>query len=208
MYLVVFHSPSQDSQASIVVLIDPLNQKIEHQTIKWDQLSFPSHWVFDTPRVPKQCATTTVNIQEGSSSAIISFPLTISSLLERCLHPYLQPLMCSLGPVPFSVKCQDYCHLISLQSLAAQHGEYCYDHNQTILFEPKHAPHAHHNPRTNISPPTLFGEPFPHPKCVDISFPHDDHVLMIHSIPALEANDPPSKKYLSIFDLLVCLNMG
>ena len=53
MYPVVLHSPSQDSQASTLVLIDPLNQKIEHQTIKWDQLSFPSHLVFDTPYIPK-----------------------------------------------------------------------------------------------------------------------------------------------------------
>ena len=38
MYPAVLHSPSQYSQASTLVLTDPLNQKIEHQTIKWDQL--------------------------------------------------------------------------------------------------------------------------------------------------------------------------
>ena len=62
MYPVVPHSPSQDSQASTLVLTDPLNQKIEHQTIKWDQLSFPSHWLFYTPCIPKKCAITIVNI--------------------------------------------------------------------------------------------------------------------------------------------------
>ena len=53
MYLAVLHSPSQDSQASTLVLTDPLNQKIEHYTIKCDQLSFPSHLVFDTLDIPK-----------------------------------------------------------------------------------------------------------------------------------------------------------
>ena len=58
-------------------------------------------------------------------------------------------------------------------------------------------PHAHHNPQTNISPPTLSREPCPHPKCVDISFPHDDHVLMRHSILALETHDPRLKEIFS-----------
>ena len=89
MYPVVLHSPSQDSQASTLVLTDPLNQKIEHQTIKWDQLSFPSHWVFDTPRIPKQHAITTANIHEGSSSAIISFPPSASPMHAHCLHTSL-----------------------------------------------------------------------------------------------------------------------
>lgn len=64
LYLVVLHShsPSQYSQASTLVITDALNQKIEHQTIRWDQLAFPSHWVFDTPHVPKQRAITTANI--------------------------------------------------------------------------------------------------------------------------------------------------
>ena len=89
LYLAVLHSPSQYSQASTLVLTDPLNQKIEHQTIKWDQLSFPSHWDFDTPRIPKQCALTTANIQEGSSSAIISFPPSTSPMSAHYLHTSL-----------------------------------------------------------------------------------------------------------------------
>ena len=99
MYPVVLHSPSQDSQASTLVLTDPLNQKIEHQTIKWDQLSFPSHWVFDTPCIPKQRAITT--IQEGSSFAIISFPPSASPMPAHCLHTSLHPLLSSLDLSPF-----------------------------------------------------------------------------------------------------------
>lgn len=46
----VLHGPRQDSQSGTLVLADPLNQKVEHHIIKWEQLSFPSHWLFEAPK--------------------------------------------------------------------------------------------------------------------------------------------------------------
>jgi len=39
----ICHTPSRDSKSSIVVLTDSKNQKIEHQTICWEDLTFPKH---------------------------------------------------------------------------------------------------------------------------------------------------------------------
>lgn len=51
MYPAVLHAPSKDSMASTLVLTDALNQKVEHNTIRWEELTFPSDWVVDTPKL-------------------------------------------------------------------------------------------------------------------------------------------------------------
>lgn len=52
MFPAVLHTPNKDSQASTLVITDSLNQKVEHCTIKWEDLSFPTDWVIDTPKAP------------------------------------------------------------------------------------------------------------------------------------------------------------
>jgi len=49
--------------------------------------------------------------------------------------------------------------------------------------------HQNHNPLIGEAPSTISIVASPYPKCVDISFPHDQ-VLMIHSLPSLENQDP------------------
>jgi len=55
-------------------MTDAKNQKIEHQTIRWEDLTFPEHWVVNNPKpfLPKNI--TSVDITENLSSTIISFP--------------------------------------------------------------------------------------------------------------------------------------
>jgi hypothetical protein len=62
-FLVVLHTPSKTSQSSTLVLTDPLNQKMEHQLIKWENLSFPTDWVIDTPKAPSPRAITSSQIK-------------------------------------------------------------------------------------------------------------------------------------------------
>lgn len=68
------HTPSRDSKSSVIVKIDPKNQKVEHLLIKWEDLQFPEHWVVihTRPNVPRNI--TTANIRENAFSAVISFP--------------------------------------------------------------------------------------------------------------------------------------
>jgi hypothetical protein len=80
LYPAMMHTPSQHSQSSTLILTDPLNQKMEHQLIKWENLSFPSHWVIDIPRTPLQHSITSAHIQESPSSVVISFPSFYSEL--------------------------------------------------------------------------------------------------------------------------------
>jgi hypothetical protein len=74
LFPAVLHTPSKTSQSSTLVLTDPLNQKMEHQLIKWENLSFPTDWVIDTPRAPISRSITSAQIKETANSAVISFP--------------------------------------------------------------------------------------------------------------------------------------
>ena len=184
----MLHTPNQNSQSSTLILTNPVNQKMEHQLIKWENLSFPSHWVIDIPRNPIQHTITSAHIQESPSSVVISFLpskqilhtkygglSTPSPSTTLCLHPSLQPLASSLGRVPYSIQCL-YCHkLVTLSSLSTTTED-----NQ-IQFE-----HQFHNPRTNFPPPSsTTKDPCPHPQCLKIPFLHDNHMLMITS-PSLD----------------------
>jgi hypothetical protein len=156
---------------------------MEHCTIKWEYLSFPTNWVIDTPRVPIPRAITSSQIKETPDSAMISFPqhnLSNTSSYPKpnrppppppsfCLHPSLQSLAGQIGQVPFAVKCL-YCgYLITLSTLSAS------EQNSKVQFH-----HEHHNPRTHLPPPvSTTKEQCPHPQCSDIPFPHDSHVLVI-----------------------------
>jgi hypothetical protein len=165
-----------------MVITDPLNQKMEHQIIQWENLSFLANWVIDTPRVLVPRSITSANIQESSSSTIISFPTPQCSYLKDdcpyvssistpplCFHPSLQPLASSLGQVSYSIQCLDCAKLVTLSTLPTQ------TENEQIHLE-----HRHHNPRTNI-PPTCSTskDPCPHPQCSDFPFPHEPHILVI-----------------------------
>jgi hypothetical protein len=65
MFPAVLHAPSKDSMASTLVITDALNQKVEHSTIKWEDLSFPTDWVIDTPKLPVPRAITSAQIKES-----------------------------------------------------------------------------------------------------------------------------------------------
>jgi hypothetical protein len=211
------HTPSKESQSSTLVLTDPLNQKMEHCLIKWENLSFPTDWVIDTPRAPIPRAITSAQIKETSNSAVISFPQrnlskqssctkkTSSSFPSSsfCLHASLQSLANQVGQIPFSVKCFDCGELITLSTLSA------FKENERVQFE-----HANHNPRTNLPPPSSTAkDQCPHPQCSDIPFPHDSHVLAFQDNPSTEIDQrrqaylpedmrrpsyPEIKKFLSL----------
>ena len=74
LYPAVMHAPSKDSKASFMVLTDSRNQKIEHQTIRWEDSTFLEHWVVSNPRPPSVKKITSADIREESSSAVLSFP--------------------------------------------------------------------------------------------------------------------------------------
>lgn len=179
LFFVVLHTPSKESQSSTLVITDPLNQKMEHCVIKWENLSFPTDWVMDTPRAPIPRSITSAQIKETSNSAIISFPQrnfsrspsytqSTSSFPSSsfCLHASLQSLANQVGKIPFAVKCFDCGELITLSTLS-----------------------ANHNPRTNLPRPiSTAKDQCPHPQCSDIPFPHDSHVLVIQDNYCTEIN--------------------
>lgn len=74
LYPAVIHAPNKESKVSVVVLTDSRNQKIEHQTIRWEDLTFPKHWVVSNPKPLALKQITSVDIREEPSSAILSFP--------------------------------------------------------------------------------------------------------------------------------------
>jgi hypothetical protein len=177
LYPAVLNTPSQTSQSSTLVITDPLNQKMEHHTIRWENLSFPTNWVIDTPKAQIPRSITSANIQESSSSAIISFPQSLQTQTKHapissptlCLHPSLQALTSSLGNIPYSIQCPDCSKLVTLSNLPTHEEE------GNFQFE-----HSHHNPRTNLPPTNSTAkEPCPHPQCSDFPFPHEPHVLVI-----------------------------
>lgn len=74
MYPAILHAPSRDSMTSTLVMTDAINQKVEHNTIRWEALEFPIDWVIDTPKVPLQRAITSAQIKEFDGSDVLSFP--------------------------------------------------------------------------------------------------------------------------------------
>jgi hypothetical protein len=166
-----------------------MNQKMEHQTIRWENLSFPTDWVIDTPKVPIPRAITSAQIKEFASSAVIYFPQSSlsrtnssvsssSSTSSFCLHSSLHTLANKVGHVPFAVQCIDCGKLVTLSTLSS-----------FIEEEQVHFQHANHNPRTHVPPPNSTSkEPCPHPQCSDFPFPHDSHVLVIRTNPCTKIN--------------------
>ena len=55
-------------------MTDPKNQKVEHQAIKWEDLSFPENWVVPNPKLLSVQKITSANITENQSTATLSFP--------------------------------------------------------------------------------------------------------------------------------------
>jgi hypothetical protein len=180
MYPAVLHAPSKDSLASTLVLTDALNQKVEHSTIKWEDLKFPEEWVVDLPRAPIQRAITSAQIKESGDSAVLSFPdqLSRNSTWPKpfrlpppvpskfCVHTPLQSLISQIGNVPFPLQCLDCTELVSLSTLPTLAS------NSSIQFW-----HENHNPRTDLPPASTSKEVCPHPQCTDIPYPHDSHCL-------------------------------
>lgn len=88
LYPAILHIPSQESKSSTLLITDAHNQKIEHQTIKWEDFKFPENWVVDLPQSPKVQSITTAQIQEGLAKATLSFPrrssLDCKRIQEAC----------------------------------------------------------------------------------------------------------------------------
>jgi hypothetical protein len=152
LFPAVLHTPSRTAQSSTLVLTDPLNQKMEHQTIRWENLSFPTDWVIDTPKAPIPRSITSAQIKESASSAVISFPQrslsrnnssvsSLSSTSSFCLHPSLHSLANSIGHVPFAVQCLDCGTLVTLSTLSA------FKEVDQLQFE--HANHNCNDPKPN-----------------------------------------------------------
>ena len=78
----IYHTSSRDSKSSVVVLADPKNQKIEHQTIRWEDLTFHEHLVINNPKPLMPKKITSADITENLSFAVISFP-RISTIEHR-----------------------------------------------------------------------------------------------------------------------------
>ena len=63
-----------ESKTSVVVMTDAKNQRVEHQAIKWEDLSFPEHWVVPNAKSLAIQKITSANIIENQSTATLSFP--------------------------------------------------------------------------------------------------------------------------------------
>lgn len=101
------HTHSRDSKASVVVLTDSKNQKIEHQTIQWEYLTFPEHCVVSNPKPPalKRIASGPLLISNRTDPLFFSLSLEdllliIEELKEPAkildvieIHPLLKPLV-------------------------------------------------------------------------------------------------------------------
>lgn len=140
---------------------------MEHSTIRWEELTFPSDWVVDTPKIPVQRAITYAQIKETEGAAILSFAQRQFShnsscpkpsrppppIPQYCVHMSLRSLAGQVGEVPFSVKCPDCDDLVRLSTLSTS------VHNSNIKFM-----HDNHNPRNNMPPPSSTAkEVCPHP---------------------------------------------
>jgi hypothetical protein len=75
---------------------------MEHCTIKWENLSFPTEWVIDTPRAPIPRSITSAQIKENSNSAVISFPQGNFPDLLLVQSPFLHFLLPHFVYMPHS----------------------------------------------------------------------------------------------------------
>jgi hypothetical protein len=198
MYPAVLHAPSKDSMASTLVITDALNQKVEHSTIKWEDLSFPQDWVIDTPKIPMQKAITSAQIKETNNTAVLSFPqdkLSRSATWPKptrhpppipslCIHSPLYQIACQIEDTSLSVQCPDCNSLVSLSSLPT-------------ISKPSDIQFAHqkHNPRTHLPPPSNSKDVCPHPQCSDIPFPHDTQSLTVSKNMDTEVQERLSKPF-------------
>jgi len=185
----VLHTPRKTSQPSTLVLTDPLNHKMEHQTIRWENISFPTDWIIDMPKSPIPRSITSSQIKESASSTVISFPQkslsrnnslvsSSSSTSSFYFHASLHSLANTIGHVPFAVQCLDCGKLVTLSTLSA------FKEDEKLQIE-----HANHNPRTNLPPPpSTAKESCPHPQCYDFPFPREPHVLVVQIHPCTEIN--------------------
>lgn len=53
LYTTILHTPNQEPKPNTLGTTDAHNQKIEQQTIKWEDLNFAENWVVDQPQLPK-----------------------------------------------------------------------------------------------------------------------------------------------------------
>jgi hypothetical protein len=193
MYPAILHTPSPDSMTSTLVMTDAINQKVEHSSIRWETLEFPTDWVTDTPKVPLQRAITSAQIKESDGSIVLSFPSSPFSRSQSwpkptrlpppvpsfCTHNSLHSLIEQVGDVPLSVQCPDCKELVSLSTMTTCSSK------ANLHFQ-----HELHNPRTNKPPPASNSkEVFPHPQCSDIPFPHNSHILVIDNCLEHEINE-------------------
>ena len=103
MFPAVLHAPSKESQSSTLVITDPLNQKMEHCTIKWENLSFLTDWVIDTPRAPIPRSITSAQIKKHQTLQLFLFPketfldplLVQNLLLHSLLHLFVYMPLCN-----------------------------------------------------------------------------------------------------------------
>jgi hypothetical protein len=93
MYPAVMHAPSKDSKTSTLVMTDALNQKVEHSTIRWEDLSFPTEWVIDTPKLPIQKAITSAQIKETGRLCCPFFSQILLTEAPHGLNPFVLLLL-------------------------------------------------------------------------------------------------------------------
>ena len=200
MFPAVLHAPSRESKTSVVVLTDPKNQKIEHQAIKWEDLTFPEHWTVPNPRPLSVQKITSANITETPSSATLSFPRR-STIDRRRIEAECKKSPRYIAPDCTDTSCSsivsscnhislfEYAQIVNFQPLSVIFPQCQQQVNlQNLAYM---VIHQNHNTRTGEAPPSTSSNPCPNPKCSDIPFPHeDDHVLMMHLVPTLEEEDP------------------
>lgn len=182
----IHHTPSRDSKASIVVLTNLKNQKIEHQRIRWEDLTFPEHWVVSNPKPPPLKRITSADIQENQSSAVLSFPrrstIDYRGIERSCKSSrfYRDPstinTACSSSISCKHVSLFEFAQLVNFNSLEVTCLECKAAINLCSLAES--FIHENHHPRTGESPPSTSVNPCPNPKCSDIPFPMSQILTM------------------------------
>ena len=149
---------------------------------------------------------TSTDLQEGTSSVVVSFPRksTIDrrriDLACKASSMYIEPQVVdtasSFTPsINFPhIDLFEYSHIVNFSSLQV----ICPSCNKKINLSSlaDSVIHQNHHPRIGVSPPTTYVTPCPNPKCSEIPFPHYiDHVLMIHKLPSLENEEPHLKAH-------------
>ena len=189
-------------------MTDPKNRKVEHKAIKWEELTFPEHWVVSNPNPFSDKNITSANIVENQSSVVLSFPRR-STIDRRRIEAECKKSPLYIPPEVSDTSCSSLVHsfcqhttlfefaqIVNFQSLRVD----CPQCHQFINL--KHLAemvirHQNHNPRTGEAPPSTSVTPCPNPKCSDIPFPHkDEHVLVMHLVPSLQDEDPRLREML------------